>query len=229
MNTEPSPPEFAKLSLIVPTLNAAAHIGSLLASVQAGEKIVADGGSSDATTAIAAQHGARVIGTARGRGVQLRAGAAAAQGAWLLVLHADSRIGPDGIAAVAAHIADPANVMLAAHFRFALDDAAQAARRLEAMVAWRCRVLALPYGDQGLLISRPLYDAVGGYDAVPLMEDVALVRRLGRGRLVALAAPLLTSAARYRRDGYLLRSARNLALLALYSAGVPPRIISRIY
>jgi hypothetical protein len=89
--------------------------------------------------------------------------------------------------------------------------------------------LALPYGDQGLLISRRLYDAVGGYRPMPLMEDVDLVRRLGRARLHPLGASMLASARRYRRDGYWRRPLRNLCCLALYFAGVPPRVIARMY
>ncbi len=97
------------------------------------------------------------------------------------------------------------------------------------MVAWRCRCLALPYGDQGLLIARSLLDSAGGIATVPLMEDVDLVRRLGRHRLIGLHVNAVTSAARWARDGWWLRSARNLFLLALYFAGVPPRLIARLY
>jgi hypothetical protein len=103
------------------------------------------------------------------------------------------------------------------------------ARHLERLVAWRCRWLALPYGDQGLLLSRRLLDAVGGVRALPLMEDVDLVRRLGRRRLVALDVDAVTSAARWERDGWRRRSARNLFCLALYLCGVPPRIIGKLY
>ena len=82
-----------------------------------------------------------------------------------------------------AFLAAPEAESRAGYFDFALDDPTPAARRLERIVAWRCRVLALPYGDQGLLIARSLYDAVGGFAPLPLMEDVDLVRRLGRRRL----------------------------------------------
>jgi hypothetical protein len=117
----------------------------------------------------------------------------------------------------------------AAYFRYALDDDAPAARRLERVVAWRCRRLGLPYGDQGLLLSRALYDAVGGYRPIVLMEDVDIVRRLGRARLAALDHKAVTSAARYRRDGYLRRSARNLVCLSAWFLGVDPRRIARLY
>jgi hypothetical protein len=87
----------------------------------------------------------------------------------------------------------------------------------------------LPYGDQGLLLPRTLLEAIGGVRPLPLMEDVDLVRRLGRRRLVGLEAAAVTSAARWERDGWYRRSLRNLGCLALYAAGVPPRVIARIY
>jgi rSAM/selenodomain-associated transferase 2 len=208
---------------------AAGLAGRLARLAAAGELIVADGGSTDATPAIAAASGARVITAPRGRGTQLCAGAAVTTGDWLLFLHADSELGQAALAAARAHMADPANPMRAGYFRFALDDASPPARRLERMVAWRCRVFALPYGDQGLLISRALYDAVGGHAPLPLMEDVDLVWRLGRHRLAALDAPLMTSATKFRRDGYLARSARNLVILSLWFLGVPPRILAKLY
>ncbi|MBD0271428.1 MAG: glycosyl transferase family 2, partial [Acetobacteraceae bacterium] len=92
-----------------------------------------------------------------------------------------------------------------------------------------CRALALPYGDQGLLIPRALYEAVGGFRPLPLMEDVDLVRRLGRGRLAALPVAAVTSAERWRREGWRLRSARNLACLSLWFLGVRPEAIKRLY
>jgi rSAM/selenodomain-associated transferase 2 len=221
------------LSIVIPALNAAASLSPALASLaglgDAAELVVVDGGSSDATRAIALAAGARLVDAPRGRGGQLGAGAAAARAAWLLFLHADTRLDQAAIAAVRSHISDHRNAMRAGYFRFALDDASRAARRLERIVAWRCRALALPYGDQGLLVSRALYDAVGGYATVPLMEDVDLVQRIGRARLVELDAPAITSAERYRRTGYFRRSARNLCMLGLWFAGVPPRVLARFY
>jgi hypothetical protein len=123
----------------------------------------------------------------------------------------------------------PGAIGRAGYFAFALDDRSPAARRLERIVAWRSRALALPYGDQGLLIARALYDRAGGFRAIPLMEDVDLVRRLGRRRLAPLGVPLYASARRYRRDGYVGRMLRNMLCLSLYFMRVPPRRIVRIY
>jgi hypothetical protein len=117
----------------------------------------------------------------------------------------------------------------AAAFRFTLDDLGPRARTLERLVAIRCAVLRLPYGDQGLLMPKRLYDKIGGFKAMPLMEDVELVRRLGRRRITLLRSRAVTSAERYRRDGYMRRSARNALCLTLYTLRVPSRVISRIY
>jgi len=218
------------LSIVIPTLNAAATLPATLACL--GERsadseiVVSDGFSSDRTLAVAQEAGVRVVESPRGRGMQLAAGAAGARGDWLLFLHADTRLAPGW--AVAAERFCSASASRAAYFRFTLDDDTSAARRLERLVAWRCRRLGLPYGDQGLLISRTLYRDVGGFHALPLMEDVDLVRRLGRDRLVGLDHPAITSAARYR-DGYVGRSLRNLACLSLYFAGVPAARIARLY
>jgi rSAM/selenodomain-associated transferase 2 len=219
------------LSAIIPTLNAAATLGAAIDAIRPSvdEIVVVDGGSVDATMAIAASRGARTIASARGRGHQLAAGAGAATGDWLLFLHADPRLAADWDVAARRFMADPANAARAAAFRFALDDDAPRARRLEAMVAWRCRVFGLPYGDQGLLLSRALYDRVGGYRSLPLMEDVDLVRRIGRRNIVLLDASAVTSAERFRAGGYLRRPARNLACLALYLAGLPTPLIARLY
>jgi len=218
------------LSIVIPTLQAAADLPAALACLQGGnEIIVADGGSADATGDIAAAVGARVIDAPRGRGAQLAAGARQASGEWFLFLHADTVLASGWRQRVEEFMADPRNTGRAAVFRFALDDGSPAARRLERMVAWRTRALGLPYGDQGLLISRAFYHEIGGFSPLPLMEDVDMVRRIGRRRLTVLDAAAVTSAARFRRSGYLRRSLRNLFCLGLYFLGVPPWRIERIY
>jgi len=224
----------SSLSIVIPTYRAAGVLGQtlrgLIAAMAAGdETVVADGGSDDGTVEIAAAAGARVVAAPRGRGTQLAAGAAAAVNDWLLFIHADSLPGPNWRAAAGGHMADPANALRAGYFRLTLDDAAPAARRVERLAAWRARALGLPYGDQGLLVPRALYEAAGGYRPLVMMEDVDLVRRIGRDRLVELPAEATTSAARYRRDGWWARPARNILCLGLFFAGVPARWIERVY
>jgi rSAM/selenodomain-associated transferase 2 len=219
------------VSAIVPTLNTAASLQATLTALRGAvaEIIIADGGSTDGTPDIARACGAQVITAPRGRGPQLRAAAEAASQPWLLALHADTRPGAGWQDALAGFIAHAEAAQQAGYFRFALDDAAPEARRLEAMVASRCQWLGLPYGDQGLMIGRDFYQALGGYEPIPLMEDVALIRRVGRKRLVALPADFITSAEKWRRDGWYARSARNLFCLSLWFAGVSPERIARLY
>lgn len=219
------------VSVVVPTLNAAAGLGRAIGAVadKVSEVIVVDGGSGDCTVEIANDLGARVIAAEKGRGVQLAAGAAGATSDWLLFLHADTRLHAGWQEPAAAFIAEGRNSRRAAYFQFRLDDSSPKAKRLERLVAWRCRRFGLPYGDQGLLISRAFYQELGGFKPIPLMEDVDFVRRIGRYNLVMLEADAVTSAARFKRDGYWLRSLRNLFLLGLYTLGVPPRWLVRVY
>lgn len=216
------------VSIIIPALNAAESIGATLASAAGvDEIIVVDGGSSDATVAVAEAAGARVITAPRGRGRQLAAGAAAARSAWLLFLHADTVLATGWLGVAHAHMASARGT--AAVFRFALDDVSWQARLLERGVDLRTRWLGLPYGDQGLLTDRELYDTLGGYRPMPIMEDVDLVRRIGAKRLVQLACAATTSAARWRRRGWMRQSMSNQFCLALYFLGVAPERIRRLY
>ena len=218
------------VSVIIPALNVAHHLPKTLAACTgARETLVVDGGSSDATVARAVQNGARVVISPRGRGIQLQRGALQARGQWLLFLHADTVLSEAWREAVRAFIAEPANRERAATFQFALDDPGPRARRLERGVAWRVRALGLAYGDQGLLVHRAFYHALGGFPAWPLMEDVELVRRIGRRRLSVLPASARTSAERWQRDGWYRRSGRNLGCLMLYFLGVSPRVLAKLY
>jgi rSAM/selenodomain-associated transferase 2 len=215
-----------KLSVVIPALNAAATLPECLVRLGgANEVVLVDGGSMDDTIRIAEAAGARVVVAPKGRGVQLRAGGEAARGEWLLFLHADTLLGPGWDKVVEQHLQfQPGHP---ACFRFRLDDPAWQARLIERGVALRVALLGLPYGDQGLLVSREQYQAVGGYRAMPLMEDVDLIRRLPRVRM--LCADAITSAKRWRRDGWLRRSARNLLCLGLYRAGASPERVARLY
>lgn len=226
------------LSVIIPTLNAEntlpATLEALVPAAVTGlvsEVIVVDGGSNDATVRIADQAGCRIMSAQKGRGNQLAEGAKQARSPWLLFLHADTVLEDRWDEDVPNFIRDveQGQKQTAAVFRFALGSRRIAARIIEFGVGLRYMLFAMPYGDQGLLVSRRLYDEVGGYAEMPIMEDVDMVRRLGRRRLVRLPSRALTNAARYEKDGFGRRVFRNLSCLLLYRLGVSPDSIQRRY
>ncbi len=224
----------APVSVVIPTLAAAERIGPCLAALVEGvveglvrEVVIVDAGSGDGIEEIAEAVGARLVPAERGRGRQLRAGAEAARGDWLLFLHADTVLAPGWAAAARAHITAAPD--RAAFFRLRFDSRATMAGVTAGWANLRSRLFAMPYGDQGLLLSRALYDGAGGYPPTALMEDVALVRRLGRGRLAALPAIATTSAERYEREGWIRRGARNLLFVLRYRLGADPDRLAERY
>jgi rSAM/selenodomain-associated transferase 2 len=222
--------EFDGLDVIVPTLNAAATLPATLAAVPRGASvIVSDGGSTDMTREIARSVSCRIVEGPRGRGRQLAAGAGASTRPWRLFLHADTLISPQGWAAIARHMAAPGGEKTAASLRLEIDDPAWQARGIERAVAWRVRRFGLAYGDQGLLIHRDLYAAIGGYPDLPLMEDVEIMRQLGRARHRVLDGAARTSASRWHRRGWVGQTMLNLTCLSLYGLGVPVERIARLY
>lgn len=218
----------APISLVVPTRNAADALPHLLGSAAEGlsaglvrELVVSDGGSSDHTRTVAEAAGATWITGPASRGGQLQRGCAAARGAWLLVLHADTILPPGWSESVAARLDDP---RCAWAFRLAFRADGFGPRAVATWANARSRTFDLPYGDQGLLIHRSLYDEIDGYPDIPLMEDVAIARAL-RGRLGLLPVTVSTGADRYLRDGWLRRGARNLWTLGRYLTGTPPETL----
>ena len=218
------------ISVVIPTLNAEHKLprcfDSLISAAVRGvvrEVIVADGGSSDETLLIADAAGARIVHAAKSRSACLQAGAAAARGDWLLFLYPDTALEPGWEAEVESFIAQamPGRPG-AAIFRFALEDFGGEARRAEAKAALRGWVLALPYGDQGLLIPRRFYSRLGGYRPLARMEDADLVRRIGRRRLVHLRARAINLS----RPGQ--SALRGVWLSLLHALRVPARVVARL-
>lgn len=227
------------ITVIIPTLEAEAGLEATLAALVPAaveglvrQVIVVDSGSSDRTLRIADDSGADIVRSEPGRGQAMMAGAAAARFPWLLFLHADTVLEPGWereAAALIERVETGARRPTAAAFRFALDDLGLLPRLLEAGVAIRCALFRLPYGDQGLLIPRRLYDQVGGHKPLPLMEDVDLIRRLGRRRTMMLRTNAVTSALRYKHEGYVMRAVRNLSCLGLFYLRAPMSLIERLY
>lgn len=227
------------LSVIIPTLDAERTLADTLTALipatiegVVNEVIIADGGSTDLTLALADGAGANIVHSEKGRGRQLHAGAQAARQPWLLFLHADTVLEPGWAAAATAFIdaVDTGRRKLgAAAFRFRLDDDGLGAGLVEFGVDLRCRLLRLPYGDQGLLIPKRLYDELGGFRTLSLFEDVDMVRRLGRARIRMLRPAAVTSARKFRDEGYAARVLRNWTCLVMYFVGVPVGRIAKFY
>lgn len=223
----------APISIVIPTLNAVDELPGTLAALveglQAGilrELVLSDGGSQDDIETLATEAGAELIRSPAGRGGQLARGAAAAKGAWLLFLHADTRLSEGWSRAAQEHIGG--NPRMAGYFRLRFRAYGIAPRLAEGWANLRSRRFGLPYGDQGLLISRSLYDSVGGYRDIPLMEDVEMARVLS-GRLAPLPIDALTSASRYENGGWIRHGAGNLVRLARYRLGTAPETLASGY
>jgi len=219
-----SPPgEIPTLSVIVPTLNEERRIAALIDAVrQPGvEVIVSDGGSCDNTRAIAAAHGARVIIASPGRGPQLNAGATLARGRDLLFLHADTALPLNFPEIVHRTLGDPLAAVGA--FRFRLDREGTLFRVVELAVKVRCRLFRTPYGDQALFLRRHVFTQLNGFAAIPLMEDLDLVRRARKvGRVTVVDAPAITSARRWEVVGVTRMTVINQACVIGFAIGISP-------
>ena len=223
-------PGTARLSVIIPAVDEEACVSGAVASARAGapgvEVLVVDGGSRDHTREAAAAAGATVLEAPRSRGLQLDHGARRASGDWLVFLHADTRL-EAGWAEALGRL--PPDVVGGA-FRFAVDSPRRGYRSIEAGVALRCRLFRLPYGDQAIFARHRVYETVGGFPPLPLMEDVTFARGLARaGRLAFPRVRALTSCRGWERHGLVGTTLRNWGLLALYAAGFAPERLAKIY
>ncbi len=225
----------APLSIIIPAYNAEGVLPLCLASLMPGldtglirEVILVDGGSEDQTRRLAEGAGANVItAPEKGRAAQLLQGAQEARGDWLLFLHADTALSRDWAERTKSHIAERKDQ--AAAFTLAYRSDHPMAKTVARRANWRARTLGLPYGDQGLLISRKLYEEVGGYPNAPFLEDVEIVRAIGKTRLTILSAEARTDASKYDRDGWRKRSWHNAVLVTRYFLGASPEKLAKSY
>ncbi|MCV6825001.1 MULTISPECIES: TIGR04283 family arsenosugar biosynthesis glycosyltransferase [Halocynthiibacter] len=222
----------APLSIVIPTLNSEAGLPDTLASLMEGvaqgiirEVIVSDGGSFDRTLEIARDVGAEIVSGPASRGGQLRRGANAANGEWFLFLHSDTKLAAGWVKAVSSFAARPDQ---AGYGKLKFAQGGIKAGLIARGANLRSSLMGLPYGDQSLLISKALYEEIGGYRDQPLMEDVAIARAL-RGRLKPAGCDVETSAERYERDGYTRRVLRNWITLTRYLLGASPETLAKGY
>jgi rSAM/selenodomain-associated transferase 2 len=226
-----------RLSVIVPVLNEAEVIGTCLEALSAvpglHELIIVDSNSTDATASIVLgkRPGApqMLVQAPRGRAHQMNAGAAAATGDALLFLHADCLLPASAAQYVATTL--PRRGVAAGAFRTrTVVDLSTTERPLWLRLAdMRSRYTSLPYGDQGLFMTRDVFRRVGGFPDLPLMEDLEMSRRLRRmGRIERMPAEITVSGRRFLRHP--LRTALCMNLFpALYRCGVSPRVLERVY
>jgi uncharacterized protein len=223
--------DLSAVSVIIPALNEAARIGATMESASAGaphEILVVDGGSTDHTPAIAKAAGAIVLASKPGRARQMNAGAARATGNVLLFLHADTRL-PAGWATVVRDILGRQGVVAGA-FGFRVEEPFAGRWLVEFTTNLRSRWMQSPYGDQGQFLRRALFEELGGFANLPIMEDYDMNRRLRRrGRLVTAKAAAITSGRRWRRLGIVRTSVLNKLMIAGYHLGVRPDRLARFY
>jgi rSAM/selenodomain-associated transferase 2 len=219
------------LSVIVPVLNEEATLAAALATARRArdvELLVVDGGSSDRTLDVARRFADRTLSAARGRAEQMNAGAAVARGDVLLFLHADTHLPPEYADAVARAFDD--RRVVGGRFDVRLNASGVAYRVIGRMISVRSRLTRVATGDQAMFVRRVVFERLGGFPRVPLMEDVAFSRSLKRaGRVACLHETVLTSARRWERHG-LARTVLLMWLLrAGYYAGVSPARLARVY
>ncbi len=224
-------PEYTSLSIIIPTLDEAGFIAGTLASIPKGaglEVIVVDGGSRDDTPAIAQSLGALVLSSSPGRARQMNLGAATSKGDILLFLHADTRL-PESFSELIRRSFGMARVVAGA-FRLELAPPIKGSAFIERMANLRAEKLKLPYGDQAIFVSAKIFKELGGYNEIPLLEDVDLVRRLRKvGRLAVVPVPVVTSSRRWQKLGVWRTTWINQLILIGFFLGIPPRILARWY
>ena len=218
----------SRLSIIIPARNEQANIAITLEPLLADKRheiIVADGRSTDQTCEIARALGVQVVTADPGRATQLNAGAAAATGDALLFLHADTRLPEDFDRHVLDILSHPG--VACGAFRLRIDAPRRSLRVVETLANWRSTALQKPYGDQAIFLTREMFDRIGGFPSLPVMEDFELVRRLRRhGRIEIAPAAVVTSARRWLERGVWRTTLINQLCIAAYYAGVSPQRIA---
>jgi rSAM/selenodomain-associated transferase 2 len=221
----------ASISVIVPTLNEEGNIAASLTSARATavrEIIVVDGGSTDGTLALAGALAGRVISGQRGRASQMNAGATTAEGAILLFLHADTMLPKGFDQAVLGALGD--SRVVGGRFDVSLKPSSPLIWLTAALINARSRLTRIATGDQAIFVRRSVFEEMGGFPDIPLMEDIAFSRSLKRrGRVACLRQRVVTSSRRWKKDGVIRTILLMWSLRLLYFLGVSPARLRRVY
>ncbi|MBD2518698.1 TIGR04283 family arsenosugar biosynthesis glycosyltransferase [Nostoc sp. FACHB-973] len=221
----------AKISIIIPAINEAGNIKEAIATTQIStniEVIVVDGGSSDDTAAIAQSLGVKIISSSPGRAVQMNTGAVAASGEILLFLHADTRLPAGFDEMIRTVLQQPSTV--AGAFNLRIDASLLSLRWVELGVKWRSHFCQMPYGDQAIFLTKAVFQQIGGFPELPIMEDFELIRRLkAKGRITIISTPVVTSARRWLQKGVFKTTLLNQIVIIAYLLGVSPEQIRHWY
>jgi len=219
------------ISVIIPTLNEELTLEKSLISAANSkdvEIIVSDGGSDDDTLTIAELLAHKTLSSPAGRGAQMNKGAAEASGDILLFLHADSIL-PKGWDDLVRETLDDTRIAGGA-FSFALPRRSLPFSFISFMANFRSRFFKLPYGDQAIFLRREIFEKLGGFREIPIMEDLELVKGIGRcGTVKILNLSVITSSRRWDKEGWIKTMLRNQLLLFLYHLGVSPERLYRFY
>ncbi|GET37569.1 TIGR04283 family arsenosugar biosynthesis glycosyltransferase [Microseira wollei] len=219
------------ISIIIPVLNEASTINKTLASIKKAsniEIIVVDGGSEDETVALAQSLGIKVLFSPPGRATQMNRGAAAATGDILLFLHADTRLPNNFDTSVRQSL--QIQKTIAGAFELKIDSDIPSLRIVEKMVNVRSRYLQMPYGDQAIFLKATVFNQIGGFPNLPIMEDFELVRRLQPlGKIEIVPAPVVTSGRRWQKLGVLKTTLINQLIILGYFLGIPPDQLAQWY
>jgi rSAM/selenodomain-associated transferase 2 len=221
------------LSIIMPVLNEAAVLATVLHPLQVlrrrgCELIVVDGGSCDASTEIAISLADQVQTAPAGRAIQMNAGAQVAHGDILWFLHGDSLPPPDADRLIVKALHHPKRIW--GRFNVRLSGDQPLLRMVETLMNWRSCFTGIATGDQGIFVRRAVFEQVGGYPVIPLMEDIALSRTLKRiSRAACVQHRLVTSSRRWEQNGIFHTILLMWRLRLAYFLGDDPARLARMY
>ena len=218
------------ITVILPTFNSSKNINKTLRNVNKYFKkiIIVDAESIDDTRKIAKKYNSKIYLSNPNRGKQLHIGAKVCDTDWFLFLHSDTLLGNNSYNEIKRFIKIN-NKNKAAYFKLKFNEKNIYALFIENLVYLRNIIFKLPYGDQGLLISKNLYNKIGGFKPMPIMEDIYIIRKIGYKNLYLMNGNIITDADKYIRQGWIKRPLLNLICLMLYFIGYDINKISKIY